>query len=450
MKRTFLSTLGRRGAGHSPSRSLRRWGSRVCLLGLLALCAVGVSAVPPSFVRVSGGHFWRGESPYYYVGTNLWYAPILASQGQGGDRERLDRELDRLSALGIDNLRILVGAETGSDSANTVKPVLQSRPGELNDTLLQGLDYLLVEMGKRGMVGVFYLTNSWDWSGGYGYYLNQTGHGQSPNADGEGYNNYVRYASAFATDEKAQQLYYDFVRSVVGRRNSISGVAYKDDPAIMAWQVCNEPRPFGKAGKEAFARWISRTAALIKSIDPNHLVSTGSEGYYGCESDADLCERIHNDLNVDYYTIHIWPFNWRWVTAARLYEDLPNAYLRTKEYIEMHERMAEKTDKPLVIEEFGYPRDFNSRHRDVTTHARDAYYQFVIDRLLESHSRGGVLAGCNFWGWGGEAVADSATWQPGAPYMCDPPHERQGWYSVFNSDSTTLKVIATSVQALQK
>ena len=392
----------------------------------------------------------RDGSPYYYVGTNLWYAPILASEGQGGDRERLGRELDRLQAMGIDNLRILVGADTGSDSANTVRPYLQERPGVLNDTLLRGLDYLLVEMAKRDMVGVFYLTNSWDWSGGYGFYLNQTGHGQSPNSLGEGYNNYVRYAAAFVSDEKAQQLFYDFVRAIVGRTNTLTGKAYKDDPTIMAWQVCNEPRPFSKAAKGNFARWIARTAALIKSIDPNHLVSTGSEGFYGCESDADLCERIHNDLNVDYYTIHIWPRNWQWVAEDRLFEDLPNAYLRTKEYIDMHVRMAEKADKPLVLEEFGYPRDFNSRHREVRTDSRDAYYQFVFDQLTESKARNGVFVGCNFWGWGGEAEADSATWHPGAPYMCDPPHEMQGWYSVFDTDDSTLKIIETTIQRIKE
>lgn len=427
-----------------------QWFGRTCAFLMLCLTCWGIPAEAQSFIRVSNGHLMRDGSPYYYVGTNLWYAPILASEGQGGDRERLGRELDRLQAMGIDNLRILVGADTGSDSANTVRPYLQERPGVLNDTLLRGLDYLLVEMAKRDMVGVFYLTNSWDWSGGYGFYLNQTGHGQSPNSLGEGYNNYVRYAAAFASDEKAQQLFYDFVRAIVGRTNTLTGKAYKDDPTIMAWQVCNEPRPFSKAAKENFARWIARTAALIKSIDPNHLVSTGSEGFYGCESDADLYERIHNDLNVDYYTIHIWPRNWQWVAEDRLFEDLPNAYLRTKEYIDMHVRMAEKADKPLVLEEFGYPRDFNSRHREVRTDSRDAYYQFVFDQLTESKARNGVFVGCNFWGWGGEAEADSATWHPGAPYMCDPPHEMQGWYSVFDTDDSTLKIIETTIQRIKE
>ncbi len=50
---------------------------------------------------------------------------------------------------------------------------------------------------------------------------------------------------------------------------------------------------------------MSKAAALIKSLDPNHLVSTGSEGKWGCEMDMDLFEKIYADSNVDYLNIHI-------------------------------------------------------------------------------------------------------------------------------------------------
>jgi hypothetical protein len=190
----------------------------------------------------------------------IWAGYMIADQWRKADKavaeqERLKSELDMLQSLGINNLRILVGADAGSGNANTVQPYLQPAPGCINDTLLHGLDYLLCEMESRGMVGVFYLTNSWDWSGGYGFYLKQTGHGDSPNANGEGYNQYVKYASQFVFDAKAKELYYDFVRTIVGRTNSISGRRYADEPSIMSWQICNEPRPFSKEGKEAFAEF---------------------------------------------------------------------------------------------------------------------------------------------------------------------------------------------------
>ena len=52
------------------------------------------------------------------------------------------------------------------------------------------------------------------------------------------------------------------------------------------------------------------------------------------------------------------------------------------------------------------------------------------------------IAGVNFWAWGGEAKPAHIQWQPGDAFTGDPPHEVQGWYSVFASDKTTLSVIA--------
>ena len=67
---------------------------------------LSLSLSAQKFVGIKDGHFVRDGKPYYYVGTNLWYGAILGSEGQGGNRERLCRELDTLKAIGIDNLRI--------------------------------------------------------------------------------------------------------------------------------------------------------------------------------------------------------------------------------------------------------------------------------------------------------------------------------------------------------
>ena len=71
---------------------------------IVALLILGCSQTAP-FVTVQDGQFLRNGKPYTYVGTNFWYGPILASDGEGGDFERLTRELDTLKALGIHNLR---------------------------------------------------------------------------------------------------------------------------------------------------------------------------------------------------------------------------------------------------------------------------------------------------------------------------------------------------------
>ena len=402
------------------------------------------------FVTTVGTQFMRDGKPYYFVGTNLWYGPIIGSEGQGGNRQRLLRELDSLQSCGIDNLRILVGADAGSKHANSVEPCLQSSPGVLNDTLLAGLDFLLAEMGKRNMVGVLYLTNSWDWSGGFGFYLKQIGYSDSPEASGAGYRDYVKYASNFSREEKAISLFHDFVSQIVTRTNRYTGKAYKDDPSIMAWQICNEPRPFAKDNKEQFAQWIASTANLIKRLDPNHLISTGSEGLYGCESDEQLCLRIHNHLCVDYLTVHIWPLNWGWSSRDRLYEALPNVYVKSTAYLEQHVRMAERIGKPMVIEEFGYARDQNMYTSNSSTMSRDAFYNFIFSQVVESKQSNGVIAGCNFWGWGGEGRPDGLVWSLGKDFLGDPPHEPQGWYSVYDSDSTTLQLIKYNISLLRE
>ena len=113
------------------------------------------------YVRVADGEFMIGDSAYRYVGTNFWYGAILGSEGRGGDRKRLARELDLLQQTGIDNLRVLVGGDGEENVPSHIMPVLQTAPGVYNDTILDGLDYLMAELEKRGMKAVLFLNNAW-------------------------------------------------------------------------------------------------------------------------------------------------------------------------------------------------------------------------------------------------------------------------------------------------
>ena len=416
----------------------------VAFVALLCLLLIGAACSPQdSFVRVRDGQFVRHGKPYTYIGTNFWYGPILASEGEGGDFRRLVRELDTLKALGMENLRVLVGGDGPDGVFSRVEPTLQKEPGVYNDTLLRGLDRFLVELDKRDMQAVLYLNNSWEWSGGYGQYLEWATGEKALIPLVDGYWPFMQQMRKFQTSEDAQELFYQHVRTIVGRTNSITGKPYSEDPAIFSWQIGNEPRCFSDEPevRDGFIGWLTQTAGLIKSIDPNHLVSTGNEGFFGCEQDWELFQRVNTIPGVDYVTIHIWPYNWDWAKADALAETLPEALKNTADYIGSHAEAARKLGKPLVCEEFGFPRDGFSPSREASTQGRDTYYSFVFSKV------GSELQGVNFWGWSGFAEPLHTQWEKGDPYAGDPAQEAQGLNGVYVTDST-VEVIRRAAKQL--
>ena len=412
---------------------------------------VSAATADAQFVQVKNGRFMRDGKPYYYVGTNFWYGAILASNGQGGDRHRLHKELDRMKAMGIDNLRVLVGSDGERGvQASKVEPTLQVKPGVYNDSILDGLDYLLYEMQKRKMVAVLYLNNSWEWSGGYSFYLAHAGEKNVPTPQDAGYQKFMDFMAKYATNEKAHQLFYKYVRFILTRTNRYTGKKYKDDPTIMSWQIGNEPRAFSKDAIPAFEKWLRKTSALIRSLDKNHLISVGSEGKWGCEGDMKCYERICADKNIDYCNVHLWPYNWNWARKDHLSEDLERSCQYTKEYIDEHLVICDRLNKPLVMEEFGFPRDDFQFALGTPTTVRDAYYKYVFSLVADNAEKGGKFVGCNFWGWGGFAQPKHEMWQVGDDYCGDPSQEAQGLNSVFAGDISTLDVVKEQVNRMSR
>lgn len=419
------------------------------LLFLLGACAP--KPAEHSFIKVNAdGQFVRDGKPYYFVGTNFWYGAILGSEGEGGNRERLHKELDFLKSIGINNLRVLVGADGENGIKTRVEPSLQVAPGVYNDTILAGLDYFMNELRERDMTAVLYLNNSWEWSGGYSVYLQWSGHGDAVVPAVDGWPAYMEYVKQFPQSDSAKALFANHVNYIVSRTNRYNQIKYVDDPTIMSWQIGNEPRAFSDENKEPFARWMADMAAQIKSLDPNHMVSSGSEGSWGCEMDMNLFEKIHADPNINYLNIHIWPYNWGWVKADSLKELLPRAKENTKKYIDDHMVIARKYSKPIVLEEFGFPRDGFSFSKEAPTTARDEYYRYVFDLIRQDRESGGLFAGCNFWAWGGFAGQNPGHvfWEKGDDYTGDPAQEQQGLNSVFATDST-IEIIKAENRKLQ-
>lgn len=387
----------------------------------------------------------------------MWYGAYLGANAPFGDRDRLCRELDALAGLGITNLRVLASSEASPLRAS-VSPTFRGPGDDYNGILLDGLDYLLVEMDRRGLRAVLYLTNFWEWSGGMMTYLSYVngGHFLDMNDPAHPWPAFPDMASGFYAEHRAVALYRDYVRAVVGRTNQITGQAYAEDPTIMAWQLANEPRPGGSdavalANLPAFYRWIADTAALIKTIAPHHLVSTGSEGLKGCVERSDIIETAHGIAGIDYLTAHIWPLNWGWIDAKKLAATHDAGAARVQDYLDRHLRIAQRIGKPLVIEEFGYPRDAGSYDPGATTAFKDRFYRQIYETVLRESRGDGPVAGSNFWAWSGSGRAahpDFVFRRGDHAYLGDPPHEPQGWYGIFSSDETTKAVVREHAAAM--
>jgi mannan endo-1,4-beta-mannosidase len=406
------------------------------------------------FIKVQNIRFIKGGKPYFFLGTNFWYGAYLGSKANYGNRERLIRELNQLSSLGVKNLRILAASEN-SEISNSLKPAIILGPGKYDEALLDGLDFLLSEMSKRGMHGVLFLNNFWEWSGGMSQYLVWVHGGKivDPVLGNATWSDFIKNSSLFYSDTLANRYYRDFIKMLANRMNVYSGKAYKDDPSIMAWELANEPRGgVLEGGWGEFCKWIDETAGFIHSIDKNHLVTTGSEGTVGCNQDSALFLQSHKSRNIDYLTFHLWAKNWGWFNAKNIAGTFPTTKTKAIDYINLHMSLARKLGKPIVMEEFGMERDSSDCRDGSAVSARDNYYSLVFSLMIDTAGLKGPFAGCNFWAWGGEGRPANANfiYKSGDPFMGDPPQEGQGLNSIYNNDSSTLKIIRKYSSDLDK
>ena len=420
---------------------------------LLVLIVLGwgcTNGSDQNFIRVEDGEFIDNGESYNFVGTNFWYGAYLGQEGEAGNRERLKKELDFLVENGITNLRVL-GASEEASFENSLEPVFIRKDGSFNESLMVGMDYLLSEMGKRDMKAVIFLNNYWEWSGGMSTYNGWFGMGPVIDpADGD-WTAFMKFSAKFYQNEEANELYRKYIKTLIERENTVNQKEYRNDPTIMAWQLANEPRPGQGAGSipdiPHYYEWINETAAFIKKHDANHMVSTGSEGAAGSLDSLEVFKVAHNTENIDYLTFHMWAKNWGWIDPANMDGTFEQTLQNAEAYIKDHLAVAEELNKPIVMEEFGFPRDGEQYAPDSPVTYRNRYYKMIFKKIEANP----YFAGSNFWSWGGFGEAQNTEdfwWRPGDPFTGDPPQEPQGLNSVFATDSTTLKIIRNHAEKL--
>ena len=412
------------------------------LILLVLFIVFSISCKSQKFISVKNNQFIKDGKQYNFIGTNYWYGAMIGSKN--GDRERLLKELDELKANGITNLRILVGAE-GGDQDFTVTPALQTKQGKYNEDLLDGLDFVLSEMGKRDLNAILYLNNNWEWSGGMAKYLEWNGYGKVPNPNiaPNTWQEFMSFVPKFHSCEPCKNAFKKHIQFILSRTNSYTNKKYVDDKAIMAWEVANEPRVFTKENEEAFTKWLNETVDEINRLDKNHLITTGSEGKAGSNDDLATFERTHTNKNIDYLTMHIWPKNWGWYKIEDEKGSTPIAIEKTIAYIDEHIEVAKRLKKPIILEEFGYPRSQESLDRNASVVFRNQFYKAIFERLEKSISNNEPFIALNFWGYGGTGKNNpqNGKWKKYDDFTTDPPQEPQGLNSVFSQETSTMNLI---------
>lgn len=207
---------------------------------------------------------------------------------------------------------------------------------------LERLDFVVHEARVRGLKLILVLTNNWRDFGGMDQYLSYYGLNQH---------------HAFYTDERVRAAYKNWAAHLALRTNSIDGLLYNEDPAIFAWELANEPRTVNMTNFDApegwdtttITTWADEMSTFLRSVDPNHMVSVGDEGFlsgggsewvyeapFGVDSEA-----LTKLTSVDFGTFHLYPDHFGMTATAG------------NDWIRKHLELGRKLDKPYLLEEYG-------------------------------------------------------------------------------------------------
>jgi mannan endo-1,4-beta-mannosidase len=347
------------------------------VLFLVASPNAAPDPVAGRFVRQRGGRFFVGNRPFRFVGANV------AVMFRDEDRAQMPETLRQAAQAGIKVVRVWAYGEGGP---NDVKPLadfadwprnhpFRWAPGQWNEEAFVHLDRVIAEAAKNNLYVQLCLTNWWRDTGGVTQYLRWAGINDAAD-DGFPFGINNEKAILFYSNPETRRLYREHVQKLATRRNTITGVSYRDDPTIFGWELMNEAQVITGRWAERRA-WFAEMSSYLKSLDPNHLIAPGAWGY---RSSSERREWLadHALPTVDYCDVHIYPRE-----DHNSFVDSPEDL---KEFIDNRAAAAFSLRKPLVFGEFGMGVEGYNRASQL-----DWYKAF-----LEGNARAGA-GGAMFW-----------------------------------------------------
>ncbi|KAL2539015.1 Mannan endo-beta-1 [Forsythia ovata] len=349
------------------------------LLFLVLACEARVLS-NVGFVTTRDSHFVLNGSPFLFNGFNAYW--MMHASADRSERYKVSEVFREASAAGLTVCRTWAFSD-GGDRA------LQISPGTYDETVFQGLDFVISEARKYGIRLILSFVNNYNDFGGRQQYAQW-----ARNAGVQ-----IRSEDDFYTNQVLKGYYKNHIKRVVTRFNTITKIAYKDDPTIMAWELMNEPRCQADYSGKTVNGWVQEMATFVKSLDNRHLLEIGMEGFYG----DTMPERkqvnpgyqvgtdfISNNLirEIDFATIHAYPDIW----LSGKSDNEQMAFM--ERWMSSHWNDARGIlKKPLIIAEFGK----SSKDPRYSLTARDLYMSNVYRDIYRFARTGGTMSGSLVW-----------------------------------------------------
>ncbi|KAG0707761.1 glycoside hydrolase family 5 protein [Suillus ampliporus] len=246
-----------------------------------------------SFVSTSGSDFVVNGSGFKYIGTNAYWLPTLNTN------EDIWNTLANISALGINVVRLWAFNDVDTIPVNgTWFQLVRNSTVSVNtgSNGLQKLDTVIQMAEQQGLYVILSLTNNWDplpLLNSTVPPINSTIFDVTPGTNNTlprnylsnnygGMDLYVRQFGLethdqFYTNESILTSFMNYTTQVVSR--------YVNSPSIFSYELANDARcnstlpASPTCTTETITTWHATVASHIRSIDPNHLISSGVGGY---------------------------------------------------------------------------------------------------------------------------------------------------------------------------
>jgi hypothetical protein len=310
-----------------------------------------------SFVQVEGDRFVVAGEPFRFLGANV------AIMHGPRHRAAVDATLDAVRADGLSVVRVWALGEQPAGADPWARDyAFRIGPEGWVEESFEHLDRVIAAAHARGLRVIVVLGNRWADYGGAPQYLAWAG--RSAPLDPNGAPS-ILAMSSFVSDPQVRANYLAHVRRVVGRTSAITGLAYRDDPTILAWELVNEIDAPARA-RDALLDWTREIAREVHALDPNHLVGAGHIGYV-THAQRETWLAVHRLPEIDYADAHAYPTSYGRVRSLRALDD----------YVDDHAQLARHVlRKPFVWGEVG----FSTRARVHAGLRRTRWWERFLER----------------------------------------------------------------------